>query len=229
MPRQPKPRGSSRPPPDRAPRERSAAGTKARILEAALREFAARGFAGARVDVIASHAKANKRMLYAYVGNKDALWLATLESVYAAKRQEERRLAIASLSPEEAMRALIRFNFRYHREHPEFVTLVNNENLMGARKLERSKLVPQLYSPLLETLTDVLRRGQKARVFRTGVDPMQLYISIAALGYFYCSNIRTLSVIFATSLASPTGMRRREAHVIDVVMSYLARSRRAGP
>jgi TetR/AcrR family transcriptional regulator len=207
----------------KAPQKRSAADTKARILDAALSEFATRGFAGARVDVIAGQARANKRMLYAYVGNKDALWLATLEAVYAAKRREERQLATATLAPEQAMRALISFNFRYHVEHPEFVALVNNENLMGARVLRRSKLVPQLYSPLLETLTEVLRRGQKAKVFRSGVDPMQLYISIAALGYFYCSNIRSLSVIFASDLASPAGMKRREQHVIDVVMSYLGK------
>jgi hypothetical protein len=69
----------------------------------------------------------------------------------------------------------------------------------------------------------VLRRGQKAKVFRSGVDPMQLYISIAALGYFYCSNIRTLSVIFASDLGSTAGMKQREDHVIDVVMSYLGR------
>jgi len=222
MSRQPRPRRPSRPR-KAAPLRRSAADTKARILEAALSEFAARGFAGARVDVIAGAARANKRMLYAYVGNKDALWLATLEAVYSAKRREERELATATLSPEEAMRALIRFNFRYHLEHPEFVALVNNENLMGARRLGRSKLVPQLYSPLLETLTEVLRRGQKAKVFRGGVDPMQLYISIAALGYFYISNIRTLSVIFASDLASESGMTQREEHVIDVVMSYLGK------
>jgi len=222
MSRQPTPRRPSRPR-KAAPLRRSAADTKARILEAALSEFAARGFAGARVDVIAGAARANKRMLYAYVGNKDALWLATLEAVYSAKRREERELATATLSPEEAMRALIRFNFRYHLEHPEFVALVNNENLMGARRLGRSKLVPQLYSPLLETLTEVLRRGQKAKVFRGGVDPMQLYISIAALGYFYISNIRTLSVIFASDLASESGMTQREEHVIDVVMSYLGK------
>ena len=221
MPRHPKPRGSARP--KEAPQQRSAADTKARILDAALSEFAMRGFAGARIDVIAGKARANKRMLYAYVGNKDALWVATLEAVYTAKRQEERQLATSTLSPEEAMRALVRFNFRYHLEHPEFVALVNNENLMGARKLKRSKLVPQLYSPLLETLTEVLRRGQKAKVFRRGVDPMQLYISIAALGYFYISNIRTLSVIFASDLASQTGMKQREEHVIDVVMSYLGK------
>ena len=136
MPRQPKPRKSARPPSGRAPHKRSAAGTKSADPRGRIeRVRGTRGFAGARVDVIASQARANKRMLYAYVGNKDALWLATLEAVYAAKRQEERQLATDTLSPEEAMRALIRFNFRYHLDHPEFVTLVNNENLMGARKL----------------------------------------------------------------------------------------------
>ena len=119
------------------------------------------------------------------------------------------------------MRALIRFNFRYHLEHPEFVALVNNENLMGARKLKRSKLVPQLYSPLLETLTEVLRRGQKAKVFRSGVDPMQLYISIAALGYFYISNIRTPVGDLRQRSRFAAGMKQREEHVIEVVMSYL--------
>lgn len=207
--------------------KRSAAGTKARILDAALAEFAARGFAGARIDVIAREARANKRMLYAYVGNKDALWLATLESIYTAKRREERELDTAALSPDDAMRALIRFNFRYHLDHPEFVALVNNENLMGARMLKRSRLVPQLYSPLLETLTEVLRRGQKTKVFRGGVDPMQLYISIAALGYFYCSNMRSLSAIFSSALSSRASIRQREDHVVDVVMSYLARPPRA--
>src|SRR5687768_3488984 len=107
MSRSPTRRGATRP--GKPPHKRSAAATKARILDAALREFAARGFAGARIDVIASEARANKRMLYAYVGNKDALWLATLETAYAAKRQEERQLATATLSPEDAMRALIRF------------------------------------------------------------------------------------------------------------------------
>jgi AcrR family transcriptional regulator len=223
MPQAPAPNWGTRRRARRGPLKRSAAATKARILEAALREFASRGFAGARVDVIARQARSNKRMLYAYVGNKDALWLATLEAVYAAKRKEERQLALGELAPEKAMRSLVRFNFRYHLEHPEFVTLLNNENLLGARKLKQSRLVPQLYSPLLDTLTEVLRKGQKAMVFRSGVDPMQLYISIAALGYFYCSNLRTLSVIFASALDSPASIRKREKHVVDVVMSYLDR------
>jgi TetR/AcrR family transcriptional regulator len=202
-------------------RRRSAPETKARILEAALNEFAVHGFSGARVDSIAARADVNKRMLYAYFGNKRALWLASLEHVYTAKRSEENRIDINHLSPDESMRALVRFNFCYHVAHPEFIALVNNENLMGARTLRQSSLVQKLYSPLLKALTDVLYRGQKTNVFRSGVDPMQLYISIAALGYFYCSNAHTLSAIFSKNLGSPSQMKSHENHVVDVIMGYL--------
>ena len=53
--------------------------------------------------------------------------------------------------------------------------------------------------------------------------PGPVMISIAALGYFYCSNMRSLSAIFTSALSSRASIRRREDHVVDVVMSYLAR------
>lgn len=202
-------------------KKRSASETKARILKAALAEFSVHGFSGARVSGIAERAAANKRMIYAYVGNKHALWGKALEEVYAARLSEERRLEIDCLAPEEAMRALVRFNFRYHVEHPEFIALLNSENQMGARTLRRSSFVRELYSPLLKASTDVLRRGQEMHLFRGRVDPIQLYISIAALGHFYCSNAHTLSAIFGRNLTAPSEMQTREEHIIEVVMGYL--------
>ncbi len=52
--------------------------TRRRILDAALKVFAARGFAGARVDEIARQAATNKRMLYHYYGSKEGLFRAVL-------------------------------------------------------------------------------------------------------------------------------------------------------
>jgi TetR/AcrR family transcriptional regulator len=60
--------------------------TRARILSAALKEFAAKGFAGARVDVIARRADINKRMLYHYFGNKEKLFRAVLRHKIAERR-----------------------------------------------------------------------------------------------------------------------------------------------
>ena len=137
-----------------------AAATRQRILDAALAEFAAKGLAGARVDEIAARAGANKRMLYAHFGNKEDLWLTVLERAYAAKREEERALRVDALPPAEAMRRLVEFNLRYTAAHPEFVALLNQENIHRAEHLRRSAQVPALYSPLLESLRAVLARGR---------------------------------------------------------------------
>lgn len=195
--------------------------SRERILDAALREFARAGFAGARVDAIAARAGINKRMLYAYVGNKDALWLATLERAYAAKRAEEQALDLTRMKPREGMAILVRFNFRYHARHPEFLALLNDENLRGGRSVKRSARARALYSPLIDLIESLLRHGQEEGVFRGGIDPMQLYISIMALSYFYCSNRHTLSAIFGRDLGAPEEMLAREQHVVDVIAGYL--------
>ncbi|MBX9699905.1 MAG: TetR/AcrR family transcriptional regulator [Acetobacteraceae bacterium] len=198
-----------------------AAATRQRILDAALAEFAAHGLAGARVDEIAARAGANKRMLYAHFGGKDELWLTVLEHAYAAKRAEESALDVEGLEPAEAMRRLVAFNLRYTAAHPEFVALLNQENIHRAAHLRRSAGVPALYSPLLETLSAVLSRGEAAGVFRRGVDPLQLYVTIVGIGHFYCANIHTLSTIFGAGLDSAAALAAREAHCIDVVLGYL--------
>jgi AcrR family transcriptional regulator len=195
--------------------------TRQRILDAALVEFAEKGMAGSRVDEIAARAGANKRMLYAYFGSKEELWLTVLEQAYAAKRAEERELSVDSLPPAEAMARLVAFNLRYTSRHPEFVALLNQENLHRAAYLQRSEQVPGLYSPMLAALTTVLRRGAAAAVFRDGVDAMQLYISILALGHFYVANRHTLSTIFGTKLDTEAAIAAREAHIADVVLGFL--------
>ncbi|WP_431282392.1 TetR family transcriptional regulator [Humitalea sp. 24SJ18S-53] len=198
-----------------------AAATRQRILDAALVEFAANGLAGARVDEIAARADANKRMIYAYFGSKEDLWLAVLETAYAQKRAEEHALETTTLPPMEAMRALVRFNLRYTAAHPEFVALLNQENIHRAAYLKRSGAVPALYSPLLAALSRVLERGQAEGVFRAGVDAMQLYVSILALGHFYIANRHTLSTIFGTELTTEAALAAREAHIEQVVLGYL--------
>lgn len=208
--------GSSSPP--LSPR---AAATRQRILDAALAEFAANGLAGARVDEIAARAGANKRMLYAHFGGKDELWLTVLERAYAAKRAEERALDVEGLPPAEAMRRLVAFNLRYTAAHPEFVALLNQENIHRAAHLQRSAQVPAMYSPLLEALRGVLSRGEAQGVFRIGVDPLQLYITIVGIGHFYVSNMHTLSTIFGAGLDTQAALAAREAHCVDVVLGYL--------
>jgi AcrR family transcriptional regulator len=196
-------------------------GTRERILRAAVAEFSSKGLGGARVDEIAARAGANKRMLYHYFGNKDDLFLAALESVYADIRHAELTLNLADLEPVEAMRALILFTWDYFLANPHFIPMLNSENLHRARHLARSSEIQAMHSPLIELLAGILARGAANGTMRTGVDPMQLYISIAALGYFYLSNIHTLSVIFSRDFQSEEEMARRRDHMLEVILGYL--------
>lgn len=203
------------------PPVRDAERTRALILDAAVTEFARSGLGGARVERIAEQAGVNVRMLYYYFGSKDDLFLAVLERAYAAIRASECGLELDQLEPAEAVRRLVRFTWGFQVAHPEFITLLNSENLHKGRHVARSKLVTGLHSRLLELMARLLERGAKAGVFRGGVDPMQLYITIAGLGYFYLSNRHTLSAIFGRDLMAPRYREARMAHMIDVILGYL--------
>jgi AcrR family transcriptional regulator len=191
------------------------------ILAAATAEFAAKGLAGARVNAIALRAGVNKRMLYHYFGNKEAVWLAVLERAYLLIRSEERRLDVGRRSPVADMRKLIAFTIGYDHRHPEFISLLISENLHRAKYLRRSDKMRELHTSLLGVITDLLDRGRQAGVFRAGVDPTELYITIAALGFFYFSNIHTLSTIFGRNFRSADARGRHLRHATEVILGFL--------
>ena len=197
--------------------------TRAAILAAATAEFTAKGLTGARVDGIAKSAGANKRMIYHYFGDKDGLYLAVLEATYAAIRTAELELHLGDRDPVEGMRELVRFTWAYFIAHPEFLSLLGTENLHQAAYIKRSKRIRELHSPLVGMISGLLERGMRERVFRAGVDPVQLYVTIAALGFFYLSNRHTLSTIFGRDLSGPRSLAEREQHIVDVVLTYLQR------
>ncbi|WP_295988799.1 TetR/AcrR family transcriptional regulator [uncultured Variovorax sp.] len=203
------------------PRSRDADRSQLAILASARDEFSSRGLAGARMDSIAERAGLNKRLIYYYFGSKDDLFLAVLERVYADIREAEQRLHLEEIDPVEAIRQLVSFTWNYYLEHPEFITLLNSENLHCAAHLKRSDRIQEMNSPLVQLLDTVLERGRRDDLFRAGVDPVQLYISIASLCYFYLSNNHTLSAIFGRDLRAPKAMAQRLSHMTDLVLGYV--------
>src|SRR5690606_3910614 len=203
------------------PRTRDAERTKAEILKAAREEVCEQGFNGASVDTISARAKANKRLLYHYYGNKEALYSAVLLDAYQEIRRGEKELTLSQYDPVEAMDRMVRFTFRHFLANPWFPRLLAVENLQNARFLKELDDIPALHSPLMAELSEILRRGSESGVFRAHVDPMQLYISIAGLGYFYVSNMKTLSVIFGRDLSQFALIQEREAQAVQMVLDYL--------
>ena len=211
------------PAPGQPLRTRDAERSQGAILDAALQEFATSGLGGARMESIAARANVNKRLLYYYFASKEALFLAVLEHCYAHIRDAEQRLRLEDLQPPAAVRRLIAFTWNYYLANPHFLVLLNSENLHRARHLQHSSRIEELNSPLVAMLDQVVRRGQQQRLFRDGVDAVQLYISIAGLCYFYLSNNATLSTVFGRDLHAPEALAERLSHISDVVMGYLER------
>jgi TetR/AcrR family transcriptional regulator len=204
-----------------APRRRDPAATRQKLLAAARREFAQSGLAGARVDEIAARAGVNKQLVYHYFGDKDALYLAVLEWVYEEIRAQERKLNLAGLPPDQAIKKLIESSFDHLDAHPDFIVLLNDENRGGARHVRGSRKLEDLHSPLVSLVSKILAEGVRSGMFRKGVNPVHLYISIAGLSYFFFSNTPTLSAIFGKDFSSAAAKRARRSHVVDLVMQAL--------
>ncbi|MFZ4806538.1 MAG: TetR/AcrR family transcriptional regulator [Hyphomicrobiaceae bacterium] len=201
-----------------APQVRDAAATQRRILAAATSEFARKGLSGARVDVIAARARANKRMLYHYFGNKDQLFRRVLEEAYLGIRTAEQTLDLDDMEPRRALETLVRFTWDYYLAHPEFLALVNSANLHKARHLEGSQAIGAASRRFVGMVETLLARGVETGVFRPGVDPVQLNITIAAIGYYYLTNRHTGSIIFERDLVAPAALDARLAFNIDTIL-----------
>jgi AcrR family transcriptional regulator len=200
---------------------RDAERTRQALLAAAEIEFSTKGLAGARVDVIAEQAAANKRMLYYYFGSKEDLYIAVLERAYGAMRKAERELNLANVAPLEAIKRWVEFKFDYCEQHQHIITLLAGENMLGAAYLKRSRRLRDVNLSMVDVVRDLLEAGVAKGEIRPGIDPVHLYISMSALSYFYFSNSATLSAAFARQLGSPAERALRRSHAVDVIMSYV--------
>ena len=204
-----------------SPADADSSAARSAILAAARSEFSAKGLTGARVNEIAARAGVNKQLIYYYFGSKEDLYRAALEVVYTEIRTQERSLKLGDMQPEEAMATLIGFSFDYLAEHPDFIGLLNHENAQGARHVRDSSAIRDTNSPLIELIAKTLARGIRARVFRRGIDPVELYISVAGMSYFFFSNRLTLSSIFGRDLSSADAVGAYRAHVVAFAMAGL--------
>ena len=196
-------------------------GTKRNIVEIATEEFAGKGFSGARVDDIAARTKTSKRMIYYYFGGKEGLYIAVLEAAYRSIRSVEAALDLERQEPEQALRRLVSFTFDYQNAHPEFIRLVMNENILNGAYLSRSKTIQRLNATVINSLRNLLARGQRTGGFRTDIDPVDLHMSISALCIFNVANRATFSTIFKRDMVSPRALAARRTQVVDTILRYV--------
>lgn len=195
--------------------------TRARLLDVATREFAEHGYEGARVDRIVRAARVTPRMLYHYFGNKERLYLAVLDAVYADIRAGERDLNLDHGDPAEAMARLAGYTFDFFLRNKTFVRITQGENLLSGRYVQRSRMIRDMSQPLIASIERLLERGVAVGRFKPDVDALQLYVSIVALSVHHINNAATLSAVFGRDLTDPAWIAERRMHAVTMVLRYL--------
>ncbi len=193
----------------------------ANIIDVATREFSEKGLAGARIDVIAEAMRTSKRMIYYYFGSKEGLYIAVLQDAYRRIRHIEAELHLEDLSPEDALRRLVGFTVDYQLANPDFVRLVMTENIHRGEYLAQSKNIRQLNVPAIDGLRKLYDRGVAAGTFRSGLDMIDLHMSISALSVFNVANRHTFSFIFQRDLESPAALIARRDSVMEMVVRFV--------
>jgi AcrR family transcriptional regulator len=199
-------------------REQSAQATRETLLKAAIKVFGKQGLNGARVEQISRAAKSHDRMIYYYFGSKEALFVAVIEETYRRFNEAEARLALDLSQPLQALRDVIAFMWGYYQKHPEFITLLNSENLHRGRHIGKSSKAGEYSSPALEVLSRVLGSGVQAGLFRPELRARDVYLMIASMGYFYLSNRYTLSTFLGETLEDPAALAQWQQFITDAVL-----------
>jgi AcrR family transcriptional regulator len=199
-------------------REQSAQATRETLLKAAIKVFGKQGLNGARVEQISRAAKSHDRMIYYYFGSKEALFVAVIEETYRRFNEAEARLTLDLSQPLQALRDVIAFMWGYYQKHPEFITLLNSENLHRGRHIGKSSKAGEYSSPALEVLSRVLGSGVQAGLFRPELRARDVYLMIASMGYFYLSNRYTLSTFLGESLEDPAALAQWQQFITDAVL-----------
>lgn len=197
-------------------------GVKRDILEVAQREFVEKGLSGARVDEIAARTATSKRMIYYYFGDKAGLYRAVLERAYAGIRDIEGTLD-RSLSPREALATHVGMTFDYHADNPDFVRLVMVENIHFAQHLKQSRELAERNFSVIAMIRTIYERGVAEGIFRAGLDPLDIHLTISALCFYNVSNRATIKEVFGHDMGALQARNARRAVVVDTMLRFVLR------
>ncbi len=203
----------------------AAQATRDAILRAATRVFAKHGFAGGRIEQISKAAKSYDRMIYYYFGSKEGLFIEVLEDMYRRMNEAESELVLDMAKPVESLQDVIRFVWRHYQSNPEFVTLLNNENLLKGKHIAKSPRAREYSSPAIAVVDQLLQSGAAQGLFRSDVAARDVYLLIASMGYFYQSNRFTLSAFLGEELQRPEAVAHWAVFMNDVVLRAVAPAR----
>ena len=204
--------------PAKPPASRARDSTRNKILKAATRIFARYGYDGGSVEKISKSAKSVDRMIYYYFGSKEGLFIEVLENAYRRMNDAELKLKLNNSQPVEGLNEVIGFVVSYYRKNPEFITLLNLENLQRGKHIAKSQRAREYSSPAIATVGELLQNGIAQGLFRADVSPRNVYMLIMATAYFFMSNRYTLSVFLGENLQTAEAIAAWQSFISTTVL-----------
>ncbi len=196
----------------------ASASTRDNILRAATRVFARYGYDGGSIEKISKSAKSVDRMIYYYFGSKEGLFIEVLENAYRRMNDAELKLKLTTSEPVEGLNNVIGFVLSYYRKNPEFITLLNTENLQRGKHIAKSERAREYSSPAIAIIQELLQNGVDQKLFRKDISARNVYLLIVATAYFYMSNRYTLSAFLGENLQRPEAIEAWQAFISSTVL-----------
>jgi TetR/AcrR family transcriptional regulator len=192
---------------------------KERILLAAQKEFAARGFAGARMEAIARAASINKAMLFYYFSSKENLYRTVLFSVFSEIFGEIGRFISQSMTPAQFLEKFPEIYIRFIARHPDLVRIMvfdlihNPDNVTAAMAgIIHDKMAFEPH-PFLELIPEWHRQGLISEA-----NPLHFMMNIIALSIFSFIGKPMVEAISGITVKDDEDFfRKRIASVVNVL------------
>lgn len=147
------------------------------------------------MDAIAERTKTSKRMIYYYFTSKEQLYVEVLEKLYGEIRSIESCLNLDQLEPGGGDLAA-GIHLRSPRHERDFVRIVSIENIHKGEYIKRSEGIKAMNDTIVQALENILQRGVEQRVFRTGLNPLDVHLLVSSFCFYRVSNRYTLGEIF---------------------------------
>ena len=201
-----------------APATRNPRQSQERILLAALREFAHKGFAGARVDAIARRARINKRMLYHYFGNKEGLFREVL------RRKIQERAEWMAAAPDDPMESLP-YWFELACGDPEWVRLLEWEALQW----KNQEVIDEAHRrEALARAVARIQRRQAEGSLAPHFDAAQLLLSMMALAAYPVAFPQLARLVTGYPVSDPRFQKQRKAFLSQFAAAFRSKTEAAG-
>ena len=206
---------------ERGVRRRDPDATKADILKVATREFTTKGYNGARVDSIARDTDTTKRMIYYYFGSKEGLYIAVLEATYELFFAGENQPNFDEMSPPDALRAYTEWSFGRHAVQPDFIRLVQIENVNGGRFIGKSQKLVGIHSQSVPHIDSILQRGIESGDFRTDINAFEVRMMMSSFAFFHVGNRFTVKQIYGYDMLDPIAQDKYRKLAGDMIVKTL--------